>query len=57
MAEKLAEVAETGDVRATLECLRDRVAERIDRGCGSRELASLSLRLMVVMGELDRRGS
>ena len=49
----LINAAKSGDRRATLEALRDKLAASI-QGCESgRDVAALSKRLMEVMGELD----
>lgn len=49
----LASAAATGDRRATLEVLRDALADAIDKTDSGRDIAALSKRLMEVMDELD----
>ena len=49
----LVDAARSGDRRATLECLRDELAESIDRCESGRDMAALSKRLIEVMDELD----
>lgn len=47
-------VTSTGDRRASLEALRDRLAGAIDDpDCPARDLAALSRQLVMVMAELD----
>lgn len=53
----LPEVCESGDRRAALEELRQVLARAIDDGPPPRDLASLSLRLMAVLEQLDALGS
>ena len=49
----LIDAASSGDKRATLEALRDKLATSI-QGCESgRDVAALSKRLMEVMNEID----
>ena len=45
--------ARSGDRRATLEALRDKLAASIQDCESGRDVAALSKRLMEVMGELD----
>ena len=45
--------AQSGDRRATLEALRDKLATTIAECESGRDVAALSKRLMEVMGELD----
>ncbi len=49
----LAAAAATGDRRATLEVLRDALADAIDKTESGRDIAALSKRLIEVMDELD----
>lgn len=49
----LVEAAKSGDRRATLIALRDRLAEIIQNCDSSREMAANSKRLMDVMAELE----
>ena len=51
--QKLATVTANGSRRASLEALRQTLAEAIDDGPAARDLASLSRRLMMVMAEID----
>lgn len=46
-------VAQTGDRRATLEALRDKLAARIDDGTDPRDMAALARRLESVLAQLD----
>ena len=49
----LMDAARSGDRRATLEALRDKLAGSIQDCESGRDVAALSKRLMEVMGELD----
>lgn len=49
----IADIAKTGDRRAILEALRDKLAEAIDEGPEPKDLAALSLRLEKVTADLD----
>ena len=49
----LVEAAKSGDKRATLIALRDKLAETIDNCESGRDMAANSKRLMEVMAELD----
>lgn len=49
----LVSAAKSGDRHATLECLRDELAESISLCESGRDMAALSKRLMEVMDELD----
>lgn len=49
----LVSAAASGDRRATLVALRDAIARTIQTCESGRDMASLSKRLMEVMGELD----
>ena len=49
----LIDAAKSGDRRATLEALRDKLALTIAECESGRDVAALSKRLMEVMGELD----
>ena len=49
----LVKAAKSGDKRATLIALRDKLAETIQNCESGRDMASNSKRLMEVMGELD----
>jgi len=49
----VSEAAASGDRRATLEALRDKLAATIDSWVEPKELAALSLRLERVLEELD----
>lgn len=44
--------AASGDRRALLEALRDNISSQIDAGVPPRDLASLSLRLLAIAGEI-----
>lgn len=48
----VSEAASGGDRRALLVALRDTIAEEIDGGVPARDLASLSLRLIAITGEI-----
>lgn len=54
--ESLAEVAATGNRQATLEALRDLLAEAIEAGPPARDLAALSRRLLEVLDQLEYYG-
>ena len=49
----LVEAAKSGDKRATLIALRDKLAETIDNCESGRDMASNTKRLMEVMAELE----
>ena len=49
----LVEAAKSGDKRATLIALRDKLAETIDNCESGRDMAANSKRLMEVMAELE----
>ena len=49
----LIEAAKSGDKRATLIALRDKLAETIDRCESGRDMAANTKRLMEVMAELE----
>ena len=49
----LIDAAASGNRRATLEALRDKIASSIQDCESGRDVAALSKRLMEVMGELD----
>lgn len=49
----LVEAAKSGDKRATLIALRDKLAETIDNCESGRDIAANSKRLMEVMAELE----
>ena len=49
----LVEAAKSGDKRATLMALRDKIAETIDNCESGRDMAANSKRLMEVMAELE----
>ena len=49
----LVEAAKSGDKRATLIALRDKLAETIDNCESGRDMAANSKRLMEVMSELE----
>ena len=49
----LTEAAKSGDKRATLIALRDKIAETIENCESGRDMAANSKRLMEVMTELD----
>lgn len=49
----LIEAAKSGDKRATLIALRDKLAETIERCESGRDMAANTKRLMEVMAELD----
>ena len=49
----LVEAAKSGDKRATLIALRDKLAETIDRCESGRDMAANTKRLMEVMAELE----
>ncbi|MDY6143817.1 MAG: hypothetical protein SPI14_06415 [Arcanobacterium sp.] len=52
---KVATAAHAGDVQATLEMMRDRVARAIDSPETSpRDLAALTKRLREIMGEIEK---
>lgn len=50
---KVYEAVQSNDRRATLEALRDSIANQIDNCESGRDMASLSKRLMEVITELD----
>jgi hypothetical protein len=50
--QSVATAASSGDERALLVALRDRIAGAISDGCAARDLASLSRRLLEVSREL-----
>lgn len=50
---KLLEAAKTGDKRATLIALRDKLAETIENCESGRDMAANSKRLMEVMAEIE----
>jgi hypothetical protein len=52
----IGEIAKQGDRLKTLEALRDRLAEEIDKGPEPRDLAALSSRLEKVLAEIDGLG-
>lgn len=52
MATKVHPAASSGDVRATLEALRDRLAEEIDETVSARDVATLSRQLAEVIKQL-----
>lgn len=49
----LVEAAKSGDKRATLIALRDKIAETIDNCESGRDMAANSKRLMEVMAEIE----
>lgn len=49
----LVEAAKSGDKRATLIALRDKIAETIENCESGRDMAANSKRLMEVMAEID----
>ena len=49
----LGEVVSQGDLRASLEALRDRLAAEIDGADQARDVAALALRLTDVLRQLD----
>lgn len=49
----IAGVAQTGDCLATLEALRDRLAQEIDDCMSNRDLAALTLRLVDILQRID----
>lgn len=49
----IAGVAQTGDRLAVLEALRDRLATEIDECLSNRDLASLTLRLVDILEQID----
>ena len=51
---KLVEAAKSGDKRATLVALRDKLAETIQNCDSGRDMASNSKRLMEVMSEIEQ---
>lgn len=53
MMGNLVEAAKSGDKRATLIALRDKLAETIDNCESGRDMAANSKRLMEVMAELE----
>ena len=53
MASSLVDAAASGDRRATLEALRDKLAQTIDTTESGRDVAALSRRLIDVCAELD----
>lgn len=57
MRAKLSTVTAKGDRRASLERLRQTLAESIDADPPPRDLAALSNRLMQVLTELEQLGS
>lgn len=50
----LVKSAQSGDRRATLEALRDKLAAAISNSESGRDVAALSKRLMEVMDEIER---
>ncbi len=56
MPKQVAPVAKTGDRLKTLQALRDRLAEAIDREPDASELSSLALRLQRVLADIHELG-
>jgi len=52
MSDSLADVASSGDRLKTLQALRDRLAEEIDRTASARDVAALSARLTDVLEQI-----
>lgn len=53
MSDSLARVASAGDRLKTLEALRDRIAEEIDRTRSARDVAALSRQLTDVLAQIE----